>query len=136
MKSLQTKGKCVQRCLFDRSNGVGSCGAVLNTATASLEPRQQVHCLQRSNINRRRFHQQKQAIKQLRSQTNSPLFSASNSPEIVDMASQFSALFREIKRLGRGIVNHTVNDDGLVMCSNCYYYTKIGESCWHCGNNC
>lgn len=70
MKIPQTKRKYAQRCLSDRSNGLESCGAVLNTATSSLAPRQQVHYLEKSrNINRRRFHQQKQTGKQLQSQT-------------------------------------------------------------------
>jgi hypothetical protein len=94
-----------------------------------------------SNINsERRSRFEHQANKRLSNTSQTPLFTASNSLEMAEIMNQFETLYRQIKRIpsriGRGLVNSVVNDDGLVMCSNCYYYTKIGESCWHCGNAC
>src|SRR5271170_4942307 len=89
-------------------------------------------------------HQQgtNNSIESSRIATTSQFINTVDNSEMLDlMIYQYSSLYRGIKRLGfparvgrPRFVNS--NDDGLVMCSTCYYYTKVGESCWHCGNSC
>lgn len=141
----RTKGKTLQKSCFTVSNVEVSCApAILKRETPTIaipKGREYFETWRMSNINRQHCSPFRHPeSKQLPNIQQIPLFTSSNNPEMADFMNQFGTLYREIKRfpsrLGRGLVNAVVNEEGLVMCSNCYYYTKIGESCWHCGNSC
>ena len=138
----RTKGRVSKKCCFTLSNVEPSYApAVLKPEPPTIGTQEYFETLETSNINRDDCSQfQHQSNKQSANIQQFPLFSASNNLEMAALMNQFGTFYREIKRipslLGKGLVNVIRNEEGLVMCSNCYYYTRIGESCWHCGNSC
>ena len=138
----QTKQGIYRSHYFCESSVEESCASgAPHMALQSVERNGNCQVMGMPNINRPgRSRFEHQASKQLPNIQQTPSLTASNSLEMAELMNQFETLYKQIKRIpsriGRGLVNAVVNDDGLVMCSNCYYYTKIGESCWHCGNAC
>src|SRR5436305_3908369 len=145
---MRTKETELSRRFYYVSSGDASCGSspILLNRESPSKPHFRRRILSTiRNINKGNYNRQHQRITNSINPSRIPAtrppipLNVLNKSEMLDiMIFQYSSLCRGIKRFGFPARQRCVNsnDDGLVMCSTCYYYTKVGESCWHCGNSC